>query len=334
MSSSALNGPVSPWLCLLLAGCSAASATPEPSPPSYTALASGRIDSAEEARHLVAERDGIITAVLVEEGQQVGAGQPLVRIACADAVHAAASAEAALDGARANLRLIEEGPRQEQIAEAAARQLELDIRARDARDAYTRASALQADGFVSSRKLAELEADAAARSAAQAAASATYASLKSGARRDERRMAAALAQQRQAAAEQARAEVEKCELRSPAAGTVLRIYRREGEFSGAGRADPLLVVGALGRIMVRAEFIERDAFRVHPGAPVDVWVDGDPRRWRGRIAVAGDLMGRRTARSTDPAERFDSDVLEAKVVFDGKAPPALVGLRVNVGLKG
>jgi len=322
------------WLCVLLAGCSAASATPDAPPPAYTAIASGRIDSAQEARHLVAERDGIIVDVLVHEGEAVVAGQPLVRIACQDAIHAAVAAAAMLESATADLRLVEDGPRQEAIAEGAARRLESAIRAQDAGDALARARALKADGFVSTRKLAELEADAAAKAAAETAASANYRSLQSGARPEERRIAAAVQKQRTAAAEQAKSEVAKCELRSPTAGTVLRLYRREGEFSGAGRGDPLVVVGALDRIMVRAEFVERDAFRVRLGAPVDVWLDGNPQRWRGRIAVAGDLMGRRTARSTDPAERFDSDVLEAKVVFDRDTPPALVGLRVNVGLKG
>jgi multidrug resistance efflux pump len=327
------SGPV-PWFCVLLAGCSAASATQEAPPPAYAAIASGRIDSAQEARHLVAERDGIIADVLVQEGDAVVAGQPLVRIACQDAVHAAVAADAMLDSATADLRLIEAGPRREAIAEAAARALEAEIRARDARDALARAGALKAKGFVSARKLAELEADAAAKAAAETAARESHHAFLSGARPDERRIAAAVQRQRTAAAQQAKSEVAKCELRSPTAGTVLRVYRREGEFSGAGSGDPLVVVGALDRIMVRAEFVERDAFRIHLGAPVDVWLDGNSKRWRGRIAVAGDLMGRRTARSTDPAERFDSDVLEAKVVFDHDAPPALVGLRVNVGLKG
>jgi HlyD family secretion protein len=114
----------------------------------------------------------------------------------------------------------------------------------------------------------------------------------------------------------------------------LRIFRHKGEFSGASRGDPLIVVGNLQRVVVRAEFVERDAGLVRPGAAVDVWIDGDARRWRGRIISAAALMGRRTARSTDPAERFDSDVLEAVVGFDGGRPPALVGLRVNVGLTG
>ncbi|OYU14013.1 MAG: hypothetical protein CFE37_13055, partial [Alphaproteobacteria bacterium PA4] len=153
------------------------------------------------------------------------------------------------------------------------------------------------------------------------------------ARPDEQRAAAATARQRQEAAAEAAAAAAKCTLRSPIAGTVLRIHRREGEFSGASQGAPLIVVGALDRIMVRAEFVERDALAVRIGAPVTVWIDGDARRWTGHIAVAGALMGRRTARSTDAAERFDGDILEATIRFAGAAPPPLVGLRVNVGIR-
>ncbi|OYU13872.1 MAG: secretion protein HlyD, partial [Alphaproteobacteria bacterium PA4] len=92
MSSSAPNP--APLLALLLAGCGAASATPEPPRPTYAAIASGRIDAGGEARHLVAERDGIIAAVRVHEGERVVAGQPLLGLACADAEHAAAAASA------------------------------------------------------------------------------------------------------------------------------------------------------------------------------------------------------------------------------------------------
>ena len=51
------------------------------------------------------------------------------------------------------------------------------------------------------------------------------------------------------------------------------------------------------------------------------------------ISGAG-LVGRRTARSLDPADRFDRDIREVRVQLDGPAPPALIGLRVNVGFRG
>jgi multidrug resistance efflux pump len=84
-------------------------------------------------------------------------------------------------------------------------------------------------------------------------------------------------------------------------------------------------------MIVRTELIDRDAARVSVGQKAEVWLDGDPKRWNGHVIEAASLMGRRTSRSLDPTDRFDRDVREVLVAFDGPAPPALVGLRVNVG---
>ena len=55
-------------------------------------------------------------------------------------------------------------------------------------------------------------------------------------------------------------------------------------------------------------------------------------RWRGRVTSLSSVMGRRSARSLDPTDRFDRDTRDAVISFDGPAPPALVGLRVMVGI--
>ena len=111
------------------------------------------------------------------------------------------------------------------------------------------------------------------------------------------------------------------------------LLRREGEFSGATAGTPLIVVGDVSRLMARAEINERDAALVRPGQAAEIWVEGQPKRWAGRVTHLASVMGRRSARSLDPTDRFDRDVREAFVAFDGAAPPALVGLRVTVGLK-
>jgi multidrug resistance efflux pump len=130
----------------------------------------------------------------------------------------------------------------------------------------------------------------------------------------------------------AEAAIRAREIRAPIAGQVLKLLRREGEFSGSSTGTPLVVVGDLKRLIIRAEFADRDAARVAVGAATEIWIDGEARRWRGRIVEASALMGRKTARSLDPSDRFDRDVREVLVAFDGAAPAVPVGLRVNVGL--
>jgi len=89
--------------------------------------------------------------------------------------------------------------------------------------------------------------------------------------------------------------------------------------------------------MVRAEVLDRDAAAIRPGMRADVWLDETPGRWTGRVVDGALLVGRRTSRSLDPADRFDRDVREVRVELDGAqskaGPPAIVGLRVNVGFR-
>ena len=321
---------------LLLSGALALSAcgtsqgqTAAPSP--YRATSVGRIDSADEARQLVAAADGVIARVLVRRGELVRAGQVLLTVDCAPR---AGQAQAALAGAQqssAAAALVQAGPRAEIIAAARAGVTEAEARQTNAQQALDRAAALVTRGFVSHR---DLEARTAERDAARAARDQTVAQLAqltNGARPLERVAAAASARAQRSAAQAAQAELNQCDLRSPIDGQVLQVLRREGEFSGASQGTPLLVVGDMRRRIVRAEVGERDLPGLTIGAPVQIWIDGSPRRWRGHISELAALMGRRSARSLDPTDRFDRDVREAIITLDEPGLPAVAGLRVTVG---
>ena len=316
----------------LLAGCSDAGAAAAPEAPHFLLTASGRLDSRAEARTLAAEQDGIIAKMLVTRDQPVVAGQPIMQMACDDkrAVLAAVRAEAVAAAAQA--RLVADGPRREDRVAASARADEVAARLRDAVDQLSRAEALRNQGFVSNRRLEELQAETAARRAQLAAAQAEAQTKRSGSRPDERLSANAVAVAATAAANAQAASYAKCTLRSPINGIVVQVLKREGEFSAGSSGAPIMVVADLSSMIVRAEIADRDAARASVGQLVEVWIDGDPRRWRGRLMTIASLMGRKTARSLDPSDRFDRDVREAIIGFDGTQPPAIVGLRVNIGV--
>jgi HlyD family secretion protein len=299
----------------------------------YALTAVGRVDSGSEARQLVAAADGVISRVLVQRGQPVAAGQLLLEVDClsrkalaqaqqAEAQRQAAAARTILDGARV----------QERDAASSAVASARAARA-DAADRLAQAQALLANGFVSRRELAARHNLLAMAEAALASAQAQASLLAAGPRASDRSAALAAAAAAQATASAAMAQARQCNLFSPIAGEVLQILRREGEFSGASQGTVLLIVGNMARRVVRAEISDRDAAQVHVGQAVDVWIEGQPARWPGRIASLAQVMGRRSARSLDPTDRFDRDVREAFVEFDGPMPPALVGLRVMVGAK-
>ncbi len=313
---------------LALAGCAR---DPVGDRPDYVATASGRLDARVEARFLAAERDGRIEALLVRPGAKVAAGQSLLTIGCGDVAAQADAARAQARASDADARLSIEGPRREVVEAGAARAAEAATRRADAADELRRAEGMQASGYVSVRRLTQLRASLAEATAKAEAADADYAALKAGSRVDERAAARARAEAATASANALDATFRKCTLRSPIDGSVLKVLRREGEFSGASTGTPLVVVGDLSTMIVRTELVDRDAARVGVGQRAEVWLDGDAKRWHGHVIEAASLMGRRTSRSLDPTDRFDRDVREVLVAFDGAAPPALVGLRVNVG---
>lgn len=326
------------WLALpatlALAACGSAQGQSVPQATSpYVATAVGRIDSLEEARELVAAADGVIARVLVGRGERVRAGQVLLEVSCDPRAGMAMAAGASAQKGRADATLVALGPRDEQIAAARARARQAEADLADAQQSLDRAAALVDRGFVSRR---ELEARTARRDGAAAAldaARAGAAELANGSRPQERASAAAAARAREGEAQAAAASLAQCQIRSPIDGEVLQVLRREGEFSGASQGTPLIIVADLSRLQVRAEVAERDAARIKPGQVADIWIEGTDQRWRGKVRELASVMGRRSARSLDPTDRFDRDVREVFIMLDPGSVPALVGLRVTAGFR-
>ena len=317
----------------LLSGCGAAvGALPAKEPSPYAATAVGRLDSAEEARQLVAGADGVISQVLVARGQRVAAGQPLLRVDCAPRERRIATQTALTAQMTSTAQTVRSGARREEIAAGSAQLEAAAAQQSDARDRLDRLRGLIERGFVTKREIEARENGLKTANADVAVAEARLTLLQNGARASEIASADAAARAARAEAGVAQAEADQCVLRSPIDGTVLQILHREGEFSGASQGTPLMIVGDTRRIVARAEINERDALAVHPGQAAIAWVDGRAGSWKGRVVTIASVMGRRSARSLDPTDRFDRDVREVFVAFEGAPPPALVGLRVTVGL--
>ena len=318
---------------LALTSCGVAqSGAPKPD-TRYIATAVGRIDSQGESRQLVAAADGVIDNLFVERGQSVAAGEKLLAIDCGPRL-AEINARAALgQKASAAATTIRSGPRSQELSAADAEIDAAESALREQQQRLSMAEALVADGFISKRDLA---ARTNGRDSARAQLDALHqrrSLLAEGARGSEIAEANAAAFAAVASTQVASALAAQCTLKSPISGQVLQILRREGEFSGASQGTALIIVGDMSRLIVRAELSERDAANVRIGQHAVVWVDGKPEKWQGRVTQMASVMGRRSARSLDPTDRFDRDVREVFITFDGAPPPGLVGLRVTVGFK-
>ena len=134
----------------------------------------------------------------------------------------------------------------------------------------------------------------------------------------------ALAEARLAAAEaalaKAQADAELSRVRAPFAGTILRIIARPGDQVGS---DGLLEIGDLTRMDVVADVYETDLPRLRVGAPAEIVVPGESRRFAATVREVGWTVRRQTQANTDPVAAVDARTVEVRLALDEAGAEAL-----------
>lgn len=129
----------------------------------------------------------------------------------------------------------------------------------------------------------------------------------------------------------AKARLDKCTVKAPLSGTVLRTFLKAGESVSTVFPNPIVSLADTSQIRVRAEVDERDVGRVHVGQSVIVLADAYPdKKFGGRVSRVGAVMGRKKVRTGDPAEKSDRDVLEVLIDLHETKGYLIVGLRTSV----
>jgi len=288
-----------------------------PALDAQTAAGPGLVEAPSEAVQVSAQIGGRLERVLVDEGDRVRAGQVVATIEGADYAARVASARATLSLREAELRRVINGARQQERAEAAARQ-EQERRQNLLREA------------VASRAEAE-EADRAAR-VAQARADAArerFALVTADAREEDRARAESEVALARAALVEAEAQLAKVTVRAPIDGVILRRHRRAGESVSTQFDTPIVTMADASVRRVRVDVDEADVARVAVGQAAYVTADafGD-RRFPGHVVRVGRLLGKKNVHTDQASERVDTKVLETLVQLDdGHELP--LGLRVQ-----
>ncbi|MCI0736371.1 MAG: efflux RND transporter periplasmic adaptor subunit [Beijerinckiaceae bacterium] len=296
----------------------------------------GIVEPASEVIALAIERGGVVVRVEVVAGRSVKAGQPLFAIdarnyeaAVAQGEATAAAGEAAIvsidqnivlqkdaiDQARANLDLVE----------AEHNRASLD---------YARYGALIRRGWSTRQRFESATADTEKASASVAAAKAALASARQ--RNEvlaaERREAEAKLAQANAALKGARTDLDKTVVKAPVDGVILKKNVRLGEYAQPGvLSAPLMTMGRVDPLHIRADIDEADSWRVNKDSPAIARLRGNPAfsvplkfvRFEPYVLPKRSLSG-------DTSERVDTRVLQVIYAFAPNDFPAFVGQQVDV----
>lgn len=296
----------------------------------------GRVEPATRIRRLApgGMQEGMrIGRMLVEEGAQVRAGQVVAEFhdaALRDA--AAAQAEAQLAQARARLDRTRAAGRPSEVTAQRARVEALRNAEASAQREAERAERLQRSG-AGAEAVAERNRFAANRARAERAEAEAALETLLRPRPEDVALAEAEYAAAEAALARARAEADMARLRAPIDGTVLRVIARAGE--GAG-SDGVLEMADLTAMDVVAEVFETDLPRLRPGAPAEIVVPGESRRFAATVREIGWQVRRITLAGTDPVAAVDARTVEVRLALQPDGVAALArrsNMQVQVAIR-
>ncbi|TMK19821.1 MAG: HlyD family efflux transporter periplasmic adaptor subunit [Alphaproteobacteria bacterium] len=278
----------------------------------WQTVAPGRVEPSSGEVRIAAPVMGVIAQVLVKVNDKVTAGEPLIRLVDDEAQARLAAAEAQV-AFRLRARNEEAAP----VRSTARRTAEAAIADTDKAAARRRAEDAVAD------------ADKAV-AAAQAALDKAMLDRRAGRASDINREALSRAQDR---LQQQKAELRRIEAdaNTPLANFAEgQVNGKPGELASPTNAQPLLVIGDVSALRVRAELDERDFGEIKIGQPVLVRAAAfRGREFAGKVSFIAPLVeqGRISARG----QRNVTDVDVVEVLVDlTQADPLAVGMKVDV----
>ncbi|MFN4289003.1 MAG: HlyD family secretion protein [Brevundimonas sp.] len=257
----------------------------------YAAIANGRADVEGGVIQVAARRGGVVSAVYVNEGDIVTAGQILAR-------QEDAEARLAVQRATAEVRQ----------AESALATIRVDLST--AQREFERMNQLAASNYIAAQRLDQ------ARDAISMA---------------EARLASqqAAVQTARARLNEAQYNLELTIIRAPMSGRIARRYAQPGSGASTLNVSTMFDLEPDTARIVRAEIVEADIPNISVGQQVEITPEGNPDQIHvGQVLRRAGVFGARRLQSDDPSQRADERVVE--VVVSAEGAPFLIGQRVLV----
>lgn len=275
---------------------------------------------------------GRVAEVLVQEGQQVSPGTPLLRIDSPELEAKLAQAEAAHGAALAMAEKAAHGARPQEVEMARANARRAEAAAELAQKSWQRVARLADEGLLSAQKRDEALANyQAAREQAQAA-QAQYSMAQTGSRSEDRKAANAQAAQVAAVVQEAEVARAESQLQSPVAGQVAKVLVRRGELNPQG--VPAVTLVDLSQQWLVLNVRETQLSRFAIGAHFHGRIPALPEQGQLRFTVFQSqvLPDFATWRATRSDRGFDVRSFEIKARPDAPIPGMRPGMSVLVEL--
>jgi len=295
----------------------------------WEAVAPGLVEPGSGEINMLAPVIGRISEVLVSVGDKVAVGEPLVRLDDEEARARVATAQAQYSmrkrarndqsaGKAADRRKAEDA-----LADAEAALVE-------ARDAFDKAAIAKRSGGGS-------DADLTAARTVWTTAQDGFAQKDAQLRKVEADSGTPLPTQSEGGLNVARTELwlavvqlDTLTIRAPIASTVLQVNAKVGELAAPSSPRPLVALGDLSALRVRAELDERDIGKIKLGDKVVVRADAfHDREFTGKVSAIAPLVQAGRISSSGVRNLTDYSVTEVRI--DLADPGALlVGMKVDV----
>jgi HlyD family secretion protein len=285
--------PLATTALLLLAACHPGGGKPTAAvPPSpYATIANGKLDIEGGVVEVAARRAGVISEVLVQEGDKVHKGQVLARQEDQDSRLAVKSAAAAVAQAESQIPLMQ-------------------VNLHTAQREYERLKRLASTKLISQQQLDQAS-DAVASAQAQLG------------------IQQAAVQTARAQLAQADYNEDLTIIRAPMDGKIIRRYANPGGGASTLQVSDMFDLEPATRHIVRAEIIESAIPDVHVGQEVEITPETDPDKLAvGSVIRIAATFGARKLKSDSANEASDERVVEVVVSADNT--PYLIGQRVLV----
>ncbi len=277
---------------------------------------------------------GLVTKVFVGAGDRVRKGEPLFSLDDRDLRAELALRNANFDLARTKLSRLEMSPRPEEIPPAEARVKEAEAQLSDAKVQFDLMQgvrdrrAIRVEDLERRRRAVEIAA------AKVDEARGSLRLLQSGAWARDIDVAKAEVVQSEQQVARVKADLARLTVTAPIDGEILQCKVRAGEYAAAGPLEqPLMLLGAVDHLNVRAEVDERDAIRVKPGAQVVASVRGNTaRKFKLRFVRFEPFVVPKRNLSGDSTERVDTRVLQVIYALE-KNIPVRPGQQMDISIE-